>query len=812
MQLANVTLEMSLKPFAGLDEQHIRGVCRRAFTQWLPLIQHAAGSSVMLWTADGSEILDYRGRMEDELEWARYIGGANPRASVPGDPQGICLHSRPYPYRDNPPVVTYGDLARIVGLLRQVGSQVTGKPVRVGATFDPGPEFAKSPFKYERHPEICLAGTMGRASFACCYATLHADDVAYAGYPDGIPEGTALGEFLGRQSTHFLRDLGFDYLWLSNGFGFGLETWATTGAIFDGETFAAERVGETAEKILEFWRSFRRECPDYPLETRGTNLTTGIDLASDAVPIREIYQGGFDLAPPPNSPWAALNGDFGFELIGYMSHIARVPEDGYPFRYYVHDPWWLNSPWLDRYGREPHDIYLPLSVSRVDDAGQVKTATAVELLSIDDSYGRMPDKCPLEVIGHINAALEHFPDRPGPLVWVYPFDEYHDMTLAPEPRLREVFFGDWFMRAAVNDGLPLNTVVSTRALLGSLQSVPSLYDGSVLVSILPDAGSDLAEALARWVGRGGRALLYGPAEHADPELLRMMNVATARPISGEMTVELLHDTDVVRQGAYPDKLNHRELLSAGGLRGVPGDETDPHSRVLAWVTSGGQRRLAATYREDPDWNGGALAWVRGTNSNHYSKGAHLLTPDDPALWFQSGRLMRLALSRFGFVFAAAKRLPGQRDPLTCVARHDNGFFFSGYTPDTTVELRLGFPQGAPLLVGYETELVGGLSTYRMPRSWHRECRVFVRQDGGMLSCVEQHSGEIGVSRRLLVRGLQEAEVTFYPESAGSGKVTGIVNAAYPYLQGQFVQFEQTDDGSGRSLRTAGITGSLLISW
>ena len=812
MRLDNVTLEISLKPFSSLDEGHIRRVGRRAFTQWLPLIQHAARSSVMLWTADGSEILDYRGRMEDELEWARYIGGANPRAAVPGDPEGVCLHSRPYPYMDNPPVVTYGDLARIVGLLRQVGTEVTGKPVRVGATFDPGPEFAKSSFKYERHPEICLAGTMGRASFACCYATLHADDVAYAGYPEGIPEGTALGEFLGRQSTHFLRDLGFDYLWLSNGFGFGLETWATTGAVFDGEAFAPERVGETAQKILRFWQSFRRECPDYPLETRGTNLTTGIDLASDAVPIREIYEGGFDLAPPPNSPWAALNGDFGFELVGYMSHIARVPADGYPFRYYVHDPWWLNSPWLDRYGREPHDISLPLSVSRVDDAGEVRTATAVELLSIDDSYGRMPDKCPLEVIGHINAAREHLPDRPGPAVWVYPFDEYHDMTFRPEPRLREVFFGDWFMRAAVNDGLPLNTVVSTRALLSGLQRVPDLYDGSVLVSILPDAGSDLAESLARWVRRGGRALLYGPAEHADPELLRMLNVATAEPISGEMTVELVHDIDVVREGTYPDRLNHRELLSAGGLRGVPGDEADPHSRVLAWVHSGGERRLAATYREDPDWNGGALAWVRGTNSNHYSKGAHLLTPDDPALWFQSGRLMRLALSRFGFVFAAAKRLPGQRDPLTCVARHDNGFFFSGYTPDTTVELRLGFPQGAPLLIGYETELVDGLATYRMPRGWHRECRVFVRQSGGILSCVEQHSGEIGISRRLLVRGLQEAEVTFYPEASVAGRATGIVNGAYPYLQGQFVQFQETDDGSGRSLRTAGVTGSLLISW
>ena len=29
----------------------------------------------------------------------------------------------------------------------------------------------------------------------------------------------------------------------------------------------------------------------------------------------------------PNSPWAALNGDFGLELIGWMSHIAELPGD-----------------------------------------------------------------------------------------------------------------------------------------------------------------------------------------------------------------------------------------------------------------------------------------------------------------------------------------------------------------------------------------------------------------------------------------------------------------------------------------------------
>ncbi len=40
---------------------------------------------------------------------------------------------------------------RLIQIIKEEGRAVTAKPVRVGETFDPGPEFAKSSFKYERH-------------------------------------------------------------------------------------------------------------------------------------------------------------------------------------------------------------------------------------------------------------------------------------------------------------------------------------------------------------------------------------------------------------------------------------------------------------------------------------------------------------------------------------------------------------------------------------------------------------------------------------------------------------------------------------
>ena len=111
-------------------------------------------------------------------------------------------------------------------------------------------------------------------------------------------------------------------------------------------------------------------------------MVTGSDLASNAVPLAQIYAGKFNILPPPNSPWAALNGDFGLEMVGYMSRIADLPEGrGFPFRYYVHDPWWLNSPWLDRYGRRTAR-YLSAAFHRPDQRPRASRDTRV---------GRLPD-------------------------------------------------------------------------------------------------------------------------------------------------------------------------------------------------------------------------------------------------------------------------------------------------------------------------------------------------------------------------------------------------------------------------------------
>jgi len=335
----NITLEASLKPFKINEEAYIQAVATEIFTQWHSLLRHADTVSVMLWTSDGSEILDYKGGFDQPLEWARYMGNPNTEHEVGSGPESLSLHERAYLYQENPPEFNYGDLAFIVRSLKEAGRKVTGKPILVGATFDPGPEFAKSPFKYEKHPEILGGNAMGHKTFVSSYSVLKGDSEPYAGFPNGIPDQTPFGTFFGRQSQHFLRDLGFDFIWFSNGFGFGAEGWSATGAIFTGEEFQQEKLNEATAKILDFWKLFREECPQFPIHTRGTNLSVGADLARDAVDLKGIYEGGFNMLPPPNSPWAALDGDFGLELAGYMSRMAELPDSRFPFRYYTHDPW-----------------------------------------------------------------------------------------------------------------------------------------------------------------------------------------------------------------------------------------------------------------------------------------------------------------------------------------------------------------------------------------------------------------------------------------------------------------------------------------
>ena len=811
MAFRRVTLEVSLKPFKDTSEAGVKRTCEEIFRSWAALLRHCESSAIMMWSADGSEILDYSGRMQDEFNWAKYLGDANPPSPPPAnDPNRQGTHGRHWLYMENPPPMTYGTLRTITRTLRETGQRMTGKRVEIGATFDPGGEFAVSDFKFHRHSEIARGTARGPNTWTESTATLHADKRVYAGYPSGIPEGTPIGSFLGRQSQHFLKDLGFDYIWFSNGFGFSLSPWDVTGPLFQGKEFDAKRAPALREELLGFWRNFRKECPTYRIETRGSNLIVGADLAANASPVRDLYRGGFNMVAPPNSPWAALDGDFGLEVVGYLSRIAELPPgDVYPFRFYTHDPWWLNSPWLDRYGRDPHDIYLPLALARVNGDATITKPAYLEFLTIDNSWGQMPEKVPNEVTPHILSAMDDYSDAPGLVTWVYPFDEYHDMTFGPKPQLADVFFGDWFMRGAVNNGFPLNSVASTRQFVKAMGSRPEFFKRSILLAYAPTVGGEVEKLLVEALRTGQQVFLYGPVQWGRAsELTKALGLQQGGAISGELQLKLQLPGDSVRQGVAPTKIMHRPELSGGGVDTMIGASGDGQTKVCAAVTSGSEERAYAVSRPNALGPGtGTLAWVRGTFSSHLT-GEHLPHPDDPKEWFAAESLMRLMLSEFGSSIHFAKPTTETRSPLIFAAQHQNGWFLSSYSPSTTSEVKLRFAHGAPLLLGLETWLENGQSAYTLPRAAHKEVRCLVDQtESGEASCVEGITEYPFFERRLLAHGLKNATVHFYPEN--ERPVVMRVNESRSFVT-ESLPYERAE--GGKRLIIKSVTGTLNIAW
>ena len=830
--LRNLTLELSAKALHDPSPNAMDRVLRALFRQWRALADNASRLSVLLWISDGSELLDWSGDFSDTFEWACWCGCANhlPQPANPTPRQRRDTHrfpARVFPEEICAPL-PYSWLCDAVTAIRAAARAELGREIRVGTILDAGPEFAISDFKFRRHTEAMVGRGLFPKSFLSCASSLHADTRRYAAFPEGIPEGTSFGAFLGAQYRAFARDFGFDYIWLSNGLGFGDEPWGVVGSLFDGERFHPERADDASARMLGFWRDFFAAAPEAVVETRGSNFSAGVEIASDAAPLGELYGKGM-IEPPVNSPWAALNFNTGLELAAWMSHVAELPKGrGFPFRFYIHDPWFLNSPWLDRYAREPWDIFAPLSVCRLRDDGSVQTPDSLALLSADDTLGRMPDLVPREVTPHLLDALATAPDAPGPLVWVYPFEEYAAIVSrryaetqrekagdegckVNEESLTRTFNEDLFLGEALQGGLPLNTVCSTanwRTLAASTSSFVARHSSLFVIPVSALLSAENLAALDAWEACGAKFLIYGSLADASASLLDRLGLALAEPLEGEATVETaaaLHG-DIFASGAPCDRLFVNPSIDAGGLCEVPAPSLPP--AILATATfPGGARRILACCR-------GAFAYVRSAlpfsaadrvTANHFSH-----APATGA--FPAERLMRHILgSAFGWGVRAELPTPATLPPRLNVHRHDNAFVLHAFAPDTTAALRVRTPLGAPLPTEHETMLYGGYAVWHPAKSWRRECRLFVEgQDSGVISVKTGIAQFPGYAGRLVVRGLENATLRFFPPESHADTVE-LVRHDWNALA-EPVPVEWEDSGQGRCAVWRGVTGPVFIAW
>jgi len=827
--LRDIQLELSLKPFFDSTAATREAVCCELFEQWRPLARYAESVSVLLWIGDGSEILEYAGKMDAPFEWARYNGTANHHewpsdttsdnpdhngigiAVGSRDPEQKGIHCRSYLYRPDPAVFTYSWLQGLVDDLKRIGGELLGKPIWVGNTFDIGPEFARSKFKYEWHREILSDGPVFKEQFISCEGVLHGDDRVYAAYPKGIPEGTTIGSFLGRQTRRLFDDCGFDFLWLSNGFGYALEPWAMVGQVFDGAEYHPERAGPTAERIMGFWRDLRSGLGnETPLRCRGTNLATGIDMGSDASPVKRIFEEVPNVEAPVNSPWAALDGDFGLELAGWMSHIAIHPGESFRFRFYIHDPWWLNSPWFDRYGRRAHDLSLPLSVSRLQPDGSVEIPRDLAFLTVNDSHGQMPPAGTNEVTAFFLRAREKAPDAMGPLVWVYPMTEFEHLAMAAGKPERP-FHADAWMGTVINAGVPMNTVAEAEVLATALRKDPTLAQGRVFFAPVPMPGSAYETVIKELIALGADLLLVGPIFEKS-FLWEAFGLKSAGSLQGDFEWSGSEET------RSRSKLRHLDFLSAGGWSEAVGEAEAAERLALVEFEQDGAKRVAVSVHRTEA--GGRLGWIRGSlTTGEFDpeapkpiRGPILQSMKDEA-FLANGALTRVALEAYGWKLNPEGTRDMSTGPYLTAHRHRNGFVLSGYHRNEHSVQRLKLPLGAPLLMGCNNRLENGETVMTGEVAWQYEVRVFVQgMAEGQVMCREVPQLMHGVHRRIVVSGLKDATVQVLPDPEHLDTIRLLRDPMFPYFMGAFIEPEIKVLGGHSVITIEGLSGELLIEW
>jgi hypothetical protein len=452
-----VCLETSLKPFVDLDEASIAGTCDRIWDNWDRLLEQADEVLILLWVGDGSEILQWQGDLSAPLPHAESIGFCNydTPGAFPPDNRHYRIN-RAVPYRENPPAVTFGDLKRIIAALRRTARAKLGRTVRIGATIDPGPEFVHNDWKFVKHPEVLIPDMRERMPqmmhFITHQAVIQPDGETYAGFPQGLNEPVSFGTFLGRQFAAARRDLDYDYFWFSNGFGYTHFPWTHHGEVFDGQRFGPDKAATEMKEAARFWSDFRREESEAEVQVRGTNFTVGMDIAANGVSHDAIARIGKLDRPPCNPPWGSRA--LGLEMVSFLSRICKTPGSDFTFRFYLNDPWFVSSPWYDYYNRETFDIYVPMAAARLNGSGGVDAPTDLSLLTIDTEKGELLRDQSTEVTPHLLHAAGTRPDTAGPVIWVYPFDEYHEILEHKRDFLSEPFAHDWFACQMTNAGLP----------------------------------------------------------------------------------------------------------------------------------------------------------------------------------------------------------------------------------------------------------------------------------------------------------------------------------------------------------------------
>jgi len=138
--------------------------------------------------------------------------------------------------------------------------------------------------------------------------------------------------------------------------------------------------------------------------------------------------------------------------------------------------------------------------------------------------------------------------------------------------------------------------------------------------------------------------------------------------------------------------------------------------------------------------------------------------------------LRKKLSEFGYYVNYKLKEGVNNTAVMTISPYDNALFFSVHNVNLTTETLLKFPLGAPILTGMDTEIKEGFSSYYFGSCEHKECRIFVEQEKGVISVKELSPASDIYHRKLTLKGLKNATVRIFPEN-NPKKLLAIANFA-----------------------------------
>ncbi|MCX7796880.1 MAG: hypothetical protein N2380_10265 [bacterium] len=772
-KIRTLGLGISLKPFKDKSKEFIYSKIVELLCLWFPLMKEAEEIWFNFLIGNGDLILTWDGNPDSEFEWDHYKGHNNPLyGGYSFEP--IKLRN----YIEDWIHFTYNDLKFIFSSFKSLLER-EGLNVKIIVNIEPGPEFSESSFRYIRHPEILEFQGGGHGNSISFRAKFNKDNNRYASYLDGIPEGEPFGKFLGKQIKKFIEFIEIDGVSFSNGLGFGTHPWSLIGHNFDGKRFNLVNFDSESKEIEEFWNLLREEVPEIIITAQGTNWPIGVDISAKCVPIKDIYKN-YLTRPLSTTVSVFFNDSLGFAMASYLSRIA--PVDSFDFGYYLLDPWYPQDAWEDfPYDHQPFDIYCPMSSGVINAEGEIISADSIICSAVNDDNGDYCEDIVYEVIPHLRKAISHRPDKPGILVWLYPFDEYNEVGLKASDLLDNLFFWDCFTASCIDNGLPLNTVISTT---NFGESNFEILRNSILYTCIPLYFWNYSKKVEDFVRSGGNVIVYGSILHTDDNFRRFLNLKVGDEIDRE--IELYRIV-----GKENFNLYHESDISGGPIVEELADPKDPYTKVIYEAIKGDVRKIYASLRSLPEWNGGKILWIRGTLP---------FTLEGENIYFKDplpAKILRFLLEYFGYCI---KQIPEEyRNGQIFISRSNNAYIFSGYKPDTTVQILLRFPEGAPIFFNYDVSIKDGGSLYYLPKSFHEECRIFIKQSLGKIKCRRTLRHEF-TEDEIELNGLNRAEITFYPPEDKLENVQ--VNPKY----------NLEVDMDRRKIRIKEVEGKIIISW